>query len=165
MARLCSQVKLSIALSLSCVATRRNIPLFLFLFLSPPLTLPNMSSIFPPPPFKILPLPLFPFFLSLGLTHAQERELASLNGKMAESVEDASKERKAHNQLERENATLQFSVKTLQQKHDELCKSHQQVVKEMQDLRAAPATSKDQAALAGGQVVGAAVGWDLRVAI
>ena len=71
MARLCSQVKLSIALSLSCVATRRNIPLFLFLFLSPPLTLPNMSSIFSPlqnsspPPFS---------FLSVLRTDARTRE-------------------------------------------------------------------------------------------
>jgi len=89
------------------------------------------------------------FSVFLGLTHAQEREISSLNGKLTEAMEDASKERKAHNQRERENATLQFSVKTLQQKHDDLQKCYQQVTKEMQDLRAAPATSTDQA-LAGG---------------
>ncbi len=84
-----------------------------------------------------------------GLTHTQEREVTSLSSKLSEAVDDASKERKAHNQLEREKATLQFSVKTLQQKHDELLKIHQQATKELQDMRAAPTASKDQAALAG----------------
>ena len=60
--------------------------------------------------------------------------------------------RKAHNQLEKDNTSFRYTIKTLQQKHDELQRSHEQAtlkLHELQELRSVPCKT-EQSTISGG---------------
>lgn len=95
--------------------------------------------------FSIIYVPV----LFVGLTRAQELELSTLGSKLSEATDETSRFKKAHNQLEKDNASLQLSVKSLQQKHDTLMKKYEDSLKEVKETRKSRTSAKEAAAITG----------------
>ncbi len=72
-----------------------------------------------------------------------------MGSKLMEAMEEASRVKKAHIQLEKDNTGLKLSVKSLQQKHDDLAKRHEATLKEVKEARKRSSNSQEQIAMAG----------------
>ncbi len=87
-----------------------------------------------------------------GLTHSQEKELSGVMGKVSNLMEECSRVKKQHNLLEKENAGLHLSAKSLQQKLDDLQRRYGKAVKEIKE-REVTSYSMEQVAVAGECIV------------
>lgn len=87
--------------------------------------------------------------LAAGLTHTQEKELSELVSKVGDTVEESSRIKKGHNQMEKDNASLNLSVKSLQKKHQDLHKQYSEAMREVREARKMSSSSREQVAIAG----------------
>ena len=80
----------------------------------------------------------------LGLTSSQDEELASLTSKLKEASEESQKAKKTCNQMEKEKADVELTLKSLKLRHEELTKEFG-AIKEKMKIRHASSSSEHAA--------------------
>lgn len=79
-------------------------------------------------------------------TKSQERELRSLSMSLSKATEENSSLKKSHNQLEREKTRTELSLKSLQDKYEQLSLSHEETQEKMKEARRLSSSSSRESA-------------------
>lgn len=76
-------------------------------------------------------------------TKSQERELRSLSTSLSKTTEEASSLKKSHNNLEREKTRVELSLKSLQDKYDQLTLTHEEALEKIKEARRQSSSSRE----------------------
>ena len=76
-------------------------------------------------------------------TKSQERELRTLSTTLAKTTEEASSLKKSNNKLEREKTRVELSLKSLQDKHDQLSQTHEEALEKIKEARRQSSSSRE----------------------
>ena len=76
-------------------------------------------------------------------TKSQERELRTLSSSLSKTNEEASTLKKSHNKLEREKTRVELSLKSLQDKYDQLTQTHEEALEKIKEARRQSSSSRE----------------------
>ena len=78
-------------------------------------------------------------------TKSQERELRSLSTRLSKANAENSSLKKSHNQLEREKTRTDLSLKSLQDKYEQLSQTHEEAKEKIKEARRQSSSSRENA--------------------
>ena len=90
----------------------------------------------------------FALFVFSETTKSQERELRSLSTSLSKATDENATLKKSHNQLERDKTRAELSLKSLQDKYDQLSVVHEETQEKIKEARRLSSTSKENFAYA-----------------
>ena len=85
----------------------------------------------------------FSIFLFPETAKSQERELRTVSTTLSKTSEEASSLKKSHNKLEREKTRVELSLKSLQDKYDQLTHTHEEALEKIKEARRQSSSSRE----------------------
>ena len=82
------------------------------------------------------------FFFS-EMAKSQERELHSLSVSFSKVSEETGTLKRSHNQLEREKTRVELSLKSLQDKYDQLSQTHEEALEKIKEARRQSSSTRE----------------------
>lgn len=84
-----------------------------------------------------------------GLTHDQQDEVSSLMIRLSEANDETQRSKRAHNQVEKDKASAELALKSLQQKFDQLTKNYEETLEQVKEERRRSSSSREIEQISG----------------